>query len=107
MNPVTGQSYTLHTLTVDSAQFGAKIGKHAQDYGLDPSAESTREFFRNEIDRIVNDADERRYGNWRGQEYPVVFHIKGDDVVVESKDGEFITILKGGVSNARVKNAGK
>lgn len=107
VNPVTGQSYIPHTLTVDSAQFGAKIGKHAQDYGLDPSAESTREFFRNEINRIVSDADERRYGDWRGQEYPVVFHIKGDDVVVESKNGEFITILKGGVSNARVKNAGK
>ncbi len=107
VNPVTGQSYIPHTLTVDSAQLGAKIGKHAQDYGLDPSAESTREFFRNEINRIVNDADERRYGDWRGQEYPVVFHIKGNDVVVESKDGEFITILKGGVSNARVKNAGK
>lgn len=107
VNPVTGQSYIPHALTVDSAQFGAKIGKHAQDYGLDPSAESTRAFFRNEINRIVNDADERRYGDWRGQEYPVVFHIKGDDVVVESKDGEFITILKGGVSNARVKNAGE
>ncbi len=60
-----------------------------------------------EINRIVSDAEERRYGDWRGQEYPVVFHIKGDDVVVESKDGEFITILKGGVSNARVKNPGK
>ena len=107
VNPVTGQSYIPHALTVDSAQFGAKIGKHAQDYGLDPSAESTREFFRNEISRIVNDADERRYGDWRGQKYPVVFHIKGDDVVVESKDGAFITILKGGVSNARVKNAGE
>ena len=107
VNPVTGQSYIPHALTVDSTQFGAKIGKHAQDYGLNPSAESTREFFRNEINRIVSDADERRYGDWRGQEYPVIFHIKGDDVVVESKNGEFITILKGGVSNARVKNAGK
>lgn len=107
VNPVTGQSYTPHTLMVDSARFGTKIGKHAQDYGLDPSAESTREFFRKEINRIVSDAEERCYGDWRGQEFPVVFHIKGDDVVVESKDGEFITILKGGVSNARVKNAGK
>ena len=106
-SPISGQLYEPHPLKVDNSQFGAKIGKHAQDYGMDPSAESTREFFRNEISRIVNDADERRYGDWRGQEYPVIFHIKGNDVVVESKDGEFITILKGGISNARVKNAGE
>lgn len=45
--------------------------------------------------------------NGCGQEYPVLFHVKGDDVVVESFSGEFVTILKGGVTNARVKNARK
>ena len=34
-------------------------------------------------------------------------YVKGDDVVVESSSGEFVTILKGGVTNARVKNARK
>lgn len=34
-------------------------------------------------------------------------YVKGDDIVVESSSGEFVTILKGGVTNARVKNARK
>ena len=36
-----------------------------------------------------------------------VTNVKGDDIVVESSSGEFVTILKGGVTNARVKNARK
>lgn len=105
LNPVSGKPYSTHTVTIDDAQFGVKIGKHAKDYGLNPSDPSAREFLRSEIERIIANPDERCYGEWRGQEYPVVFHIKGEDVVIESKDGAFITILKGGVSNERVKNA--
>lgn len=45
-------------------------------------------------------ADERVYGEWRDQEWPVLFHIKGEDVVLEGKDGTFISILRGGASNA-------
>ena len=56
---------------------------------------------------VVNDADERFYGEWRGQEYPVLFHVKGNDVVIENSSGEFVTILKGGTTNARVENARK
>ena len=54
---------------------------------------------------IVNHADERAIGEWRGQSGSVVFHIKGLDVVVTTEDMEFITVLKGGVENARVKDA--
>lgn len=53
-----------------------------------------------------------RSGDWRGQQKPVTFYVKGNDVVVVSTDNNFITILKGGVKNARVnsarlKNSGK
>lgn len=34
------------------------------------------------------------------------FYIKGNDVVV-ANNGEFVTILKGGIKNARIKNARK
>ena len=44
-------------------------------------------------------------GEWRGQAEPVTFHIKGSDVVVTKRDNEFVTVLKGGVENARVKKA--
>ena len=50
-------------------------------------------------------ADERVYGEWRDQEWPVLFHIKGENVVLENTAGEFITILKGGINNERVIHA--
>lgn len=42
--------------------------------------------------------------NWRGQDDLVTAYIKGEDVVLVNKDNEFITILKGGINNERVKN---
>lgn len=56
------------------------------------------------IDDIISNRDEVVKGSWRGQEGIVDFYIKGTDVVVVNK-GKFVTILKGGVENARVKDA--
>jgi hypothetical protein len=86
-------------------QFGKKIGKHAQDFGLDPSKESDRNTIRTIIDDIVANAEEVRIGFWRGQANDVLFHIRGEDVVITDQNNEFITILKGGINNGRVKNA--
>lgn len=86
-------------------QFGKKVGKHASDFGLNPNKESDRIKFQKIIDDIAGNPDEERVGRWRGQEEEVLFKIKGNDVVVTKKNNEFITILKGGVNNARVKNA--
>lgn len=86
-------------------QFGKKIGKHAMDYGLDPGKPEDREQMRLIITDICSSADEIVNGDWRGQAEPVKFYIKGDDVVVTTENDVFITILKGGTSNARVKNA--
>lgn len=86
-------------------QFGKKIGKHAIDYGLDPGKAEDRLWMRTMIDTICTEAEETVKGEWRGQSEPVKFYIKGDDVVVTTLDDVFITILKGGTSNARVKNA--
>lgn len=86
-------------------QFGKKIGKHAMDYGLDPGNHKDREKMRVIIDDICLNADEVAKGEWRGQSEPVKFYIKGEDVVVTNENDVFITILKGGASNARVKNA--
>ena len=97
----TGKSGIIKT----DKQFGKKIGKHAMDYGLDPSKAADREQMRMKIDSICSTADTIAHGDWRGQSKPVKFYIKGDDVVVTTEDNVFITILKGGISNARVKNA--
>lgn len=86
-------------------QFGKKIGKHAADYGLDPGKPEDREKMRTIIDDIVTGAEEVVQGEWRGQPKPVNFYIKGDDVVIATLENVFVTILRGGTSNGRVKNA--
>lgn len=87
-------------------QFGKKIGKHAQDYGLNPSDSKDREKMRTIIDNILLEPDETASGTWRGQTGAVDFYIKGKDVVIVNGT-RFVTILKNGVDNARVKDARK
>lgn len=87
-------------------QLGKKIGKHTKEYGLNPGNEVDRYKLIQIIDDIVTNADENAKGSWRGQEGIVDFYIKGSDVVVVN-DGMFVTILKGGIENARVKDARK
>ncbi|RGX53780.1 hypothetical protein DWV16_16265 [Anaerotruncus sp. AF02-27] len=86
-------------------QFGKKIGKHAADFGLDPANAMDRQKISRIIDDIIIGHTEKVSGSWRGQQGDVDFYIKAKDVVVARKTGEFITILKGGVDNARVKDA--
>lgn len=86
-------------------QFGKKVGKHAKDYGLDPSKAKDREKFRGIIDDIMATAEQTKIGFWRGQKEDVLFYIKGEDVVITDKNNEFITLMKGGATNERVKNA--
>lgn len=88
-------------------QFGKKVGKHASDFGLNPSLAEDRVKFLEIVEDVKANATELRIGEWRGQAEEVIFHIKGDDVVITNQSNEFITILKGGVSNERVKNARK
>ena len=85
---------------------GKKIGKHAADYGLDPGSPKDRAQMESIIDDILTNPDEKRKGDWRSQPGDSEFFIKGEDVVVVN-DNKFVTILKGGAENARVKNARK
>lgn len=88
-------------------QFGKKVGRHAKDYGLDPSKAEDREKFLNIIIDVQTNAEEVRTGFWRGQKEDVLFYIKGDDVVITKQNNEFITLMKGGINNGRVKIARK
>lgn len=91
--------------TFNKAQFGKKAGKHASDFGLNPNSAGDREKLLEIINDIRNKREEVRRGPWRGQEQEVFFHIKGQNVVLTKPEGEYITILKGGTENERVKNA--
>lgn len=89
-------------------QYGKKIGKHAQDFGLDASKPEDRAKMHDIIADIASNKDEIRIGPWKGQTQDVLYFIKGDDVVITGQDGEFITIIKDGMINSeRIKNAGK
>lgn len=94
-------------LKISWKQFGKKVGRHAKDYGIDPSSADGRASILAMIHDIKNNATEQRIGFWRGQTEDVIFYIKGDDVVIATQDNEFITIMKGGIANERVKNARK
>lgn len=96
-----------NTLILNDKQFGKKTGKHAIDFGLNPSKESDRAKILDIIRNIFYKYDEVRIGEWRGQAEDVLFYIKNEDVVVTKQDGTYITILKGGVTNERVKNSRK
>ncbi|MEV4056203.1 putative T7SS-secreted protein [Amycolatopsis sp. NPDC049688] len=87
---------------VDGKQFGTKVGKHAQDYGLNPADAESRAWVRQHVDDISRTPNEVRQGPWNpqgggGGDY--YFLRKGEDVVVTKSDGTFVTILKGGQSN--------
>lgn len=98
---------TAH-INIDSKQFGRKAPKHMQDFGLDVSSLEDREKFQKIIMGIVENADSIvRDIEWRGQLNPVKAYVKGRDAVLVGKDSEFITILKGGADNARIKNKRK
>jgi hypothetical protein len=97
-----------NSLTIDDGQFGAKVGKHAQDFGLDPKDPVARAQIRSTIESIHASPDEIRQGAWNpngggGPDY--CFYRQGDDVVVTRADGTFVTVLKGGVGNGWFRGA--
>lgn len=104
------KAYKLNTT---SKQFGKKIGKHATDYGLDPSKKEDRIFLMHRIQEIAASPDYVIPGTWRGQgkikedgkqqDGVVDYVIKDSDVIV-AKDGNFITIIRDGIhASGRIK----
>lgn len=105
INPATGERYIDHKLVITDEQFGKKVGKHAVDFGLDPGSATARAHIKEIIDDVTANADERVYGEWSGQKTPVLFHVKGKDVVIESRDGEFVTVMRGAADHERIVHA--
>ena len=102
------QLANIPEMTIDSVQFGKKVGKHAQDFGLDAADPSAREWILDRIRDIRVNADEIRQGSWHprnggGTDY--YFFKEGADVVLTNGSGEFVTILKGGLDNGWFKDA--
>lgn len=101
-------------IIITDSQFGTKASQHMRDWGLDARNENDRETLRNIINEIVEHSDEIRSVQWRSQgvptedgltreEGPVYSYIKDENVVLLNPVGEFITIMRGGKHNLRVK----
>lgn len=88
-------------------QFGAKIGKHAREWGLDPSSAEDRREMAEHFADIVDNADEIRRVEWRNKPEGTLAYIRGMDAAVFRADGEMVTILKNGASNLRVQRGEK
>ena len=102
-------------LKMSEKQFGKKVGKHAEDFGLDPSSSESRDFVRNKANEIFEKPTEIREGIFRGQGTllpngsnaagKVRFYIQGRDVVMTDMNNNFITIMKDGINNIYVNKA--
>lgn len=115
-NPLTDDKLKVN-IKIDSKQFGYKVGKHAQDYGLDVSKVEDREKMNDIINDIAQNHNEVRRGAWMGQgdkdpitghraDADVWFLVKGNDVVIVNDKNEFVSILKDGViNNTRIKTS--
>ncbi|MFT2018343.1 hypothetical protein ACMA1D_21260 [Streptomyces sp. 796.1] len=84
------------SLTINEKQFGKKWGRHAQDYGLDPSDASARTWFRTHLANVRNEPDEIRRGPYNpqgggGEDY--FFYRQGKDLVITKPTGEFVTMF--------------
>ncbi|WP_067648448.1 hypothetical protein [Nocardia harenae] len=79
---------------IDKRQFGKKIGKHAEDFGLDPRDPSARIWLRQHFEEVRSSPDEVRSGPYYpdsggGNDY--WFYRKGNDLLITKGDGEFVT----------------
>ena len=104
-------------MEVQNKQIWKKVGKHAVDFGWDSFNPLYRDKLNDYIVSIVNQpSNPTRIGMWKGQgntignskyksDGDVYFFTKGQDVVISTLDGEFVTILKDGINNTRYKKA--
>jgi hypothetical protein len=91
-------------LSISEGPFGRKVGKHAAAFGLDASRSEHRERLRAMIGEISASPDMVVEGNFRGRGR-VRFFVKEDDVVAATLSDEFVTFLKGEISNPSVRKA--
>ena len=93
-------------LVISGKSLGKKMKQRVLELGLDTSDPDVRQKFRSRIERIFLNTDEKRSNFYRGQgknglEGVVLFYRRGHDVLVLSLEGNFITLLVGGVNSQR------
>lgn len=103
LRKMAGVKLRQDSLQIDEAQFGKKLRKHARDWGLDPANSADRSKLREIINDIVTGHDAIRLVDFAGQDDLCYGYIKGMDVALYDRDGKFVTIMRDGANNLRVR----
>ena len=97
------------SLTISNSQWGTKSAQHMRDFGMDVSNPAQRQQFRDMVENIGSNPDRVVTGTFSGGgptgRRDVLFYVQGNDVVVTSPAGEFVTVLQNGVTNPNVVRA--
>ena len=96
-------------MIITDRQLGKKGGRHMAEWGLNPASAEDRKKYVEISEDIKNNATEVRRVPWLfdmttgKRTVEVNAYIKGDDVVLVDDNNVYITTMKGGIKNARVK----
>ena len=91
-------------LSIPKGQFGAKWGKHAMDYGLDPGDAAARAGFMSRIRNVHLNPDEVKLGRFRDYDEAFMFK-RGEDLLITRTDGTFVSMYPGASTSSWFKNA--
>lgn len=95
-------------IIITDKQLGKKAGRHMAEWGLDPSSAEDRQKFIDISKNIRDNADEVRRVPWLFDKdgkrtVEVNAYVKGNDVVLIDDGNRYITTMKDGINNNRVK----
>jgi hypothetical protein len=106
---ITGAIPNPPALMIANRQWGVKMNQHIGDFGLDVQNPLHRQEFRQLVEGIAGTPDIVVRGTFSGGgpdgRRDVLFYVRLNDVVVTSPTGEFVTILRNGVTNPNVIRA--
>ncbi|CAN5278875.1 hypothetical protein BH09ACT1_BH09ACT1_26110 [soil metagenome] len=105
LNPTEAQLSRFPAMKIDTTQFGHKVGKHAEDFEMDPKDPTARANILALVHSIRSTPDEIRVGRFH-TDSGFVFYRKGDDIIITKPSGEFVTIMKDGSKNPYYEKAG-
>ena len=92
-------------LNITDGQFGKKFGKHGIEYVSSLKDPNAAKIYREKMYEVRKFYEVRKIGEFKGQTEAVLYYQKGEDLLLTKKDGEFVSLFRGGNENARFKNA--
>ena len=86
-------------------QFGKKFGKYGIEHVSSLKDLEATKIYGEKMYEVRKFYEVRKIGEFKGQTEEVIYYQKGEDLLLTKKDGEFVSLFRGGNENARFKNA--